>query len=341
MPGQARRHHVVSRFYLRYFANDSERVTTIMLPGARTFQQSIGDASVQTDFYTVIDQAGQQTDAAERALSLLEADAAAAWREVAAGVWPLGDAHRESVAAWVALQLLRGSNVRNSMSQLATHTLLLEAILGGRTRLREALSAVGEAFDDDTVNREWVDFFKNPIRAEVHANHHIQHLAAMLPRVTQSLLDRWWILTVFERKALATSDHPVHLVPNEEMTRTGRGTGIENAMAIHVPLTRRHSLAMCHPSAMPEELAMMRRDVRQSGVTATALYSNSCTVNNARRFLFHHPDDALLTGFDLPQPRERELVLHAQLWGWINEDDRQVLLDAGFGPEDLAALLER
>jgi hypothetical protein len=29
------------------------------------------------------------------------------------------------------------------------------------------------------------------------------------------------------------------------------------------------------------------------------------------------------------------------LWGWIAEDDRQVLLDAGFGPDDLAALLEQ
>ena len=35
MPEQARRHHVVSKFYLRYFANDNERVTTVMLPGDR------------------------------------------------------------------------------------------------------------------------------------------------------------------------------------------------------------------------------------------------------------------------------------------------------------------
>jgi hypothetical protein len=122
---------------MRYFANDNERVTTVMLPGDRTFPQSIGDASVQTGFYTVIDQAGQQSDAVEQALSLVEADAATAWREVAAGVWPLDDEHRGSVAAWVALQLLRGSSVRNSMSELASHTLLLEMILGGRTRLRE------------------------------------------------------------------------------------------------------------------------------------------------------------------------------------------------------------
>ena len=72
----------------------------------------------------------------------------------------------------------------------------------------------------------------------------MQHLADLLPRGTQSLLDRSWLLTVYERKALATSDHPVYVVPNEELTRMGMGTGIENATVIHAPLTRRHSLAM-------------------------------------------------------------------------------------------------
>ena len=341
MPAQARRHHVVSKFYLRYFANDNERVMTVMLPGDRNFPQSIGDASVQTGYYTVIDKAGQQSDAAEQALSLVEADAAAAWRDVAAGVWPLGDEHRGSMAAWIALQLLRGTSVRNSMSELASHALLLDVILGGRARLREALIAAGEPSDDDTVNREWVWLFNAPFHAEASANHHLQHLADLLPRVTQSLLDRSWLLTVFERKALATSDHPVYVVPNEELTRMGMGTGIDNATVIHVPLTRRHSLAMYQPSAVPPQLAALGRDIRQPGVTATALYCNSCTVNSARRFLFHHPDDAPLAGFDLPQPREHEVAVHAQLWGWIAEDDRQVLLDAGFGPDDLAALLEQ
>ena len=76
MPEQARRHHVVSKFYLRYFASDNERVATVMLPGDRTFPQSISDASVQTGYYTVIDQEGQQSDAVEQALSLVEAHAA-------------------------------------------------------------------------------------------------------------------------------------------------------------------------------------------------------------------------------------------------------------------------
>lgn len=341
MPEQARRHHVVSKFYLRYFANDNERVTTVMLPGDRAFPQSIDDASVRTGYYTVIDQHGQESDTAERALAPIEADAAVAWREVVAGVWPLPDRHRESVAGWVALQLLRGTSVRNSLSELATHALLAEVILGGRRRLREALRASGEPTDEEAVDREWVELFTNPLRAEVHANQHAQHLADMLPRVTQSLLDRSWLLTVYQRKTLATSDHPVYIVPNQDLTQVGMGTGIANATVIHAPLTRRHSLAMYQPSAIPPDLAVLGRDTRWPGVTATALYSNSCTVRSARRFLFHHPDDAPLAGFDLPQPRDREVAVNAHLWGWIAEDDRQVLLNAGFGPDDLAALLQR
>ena len=340
MREQAKRHHVVSKFYLRYFADDRKQVATVILPGdRRAFPQSINNASVHTDFYTVIDNDGQESDAAERALGYIEDAAADAWRELAAGVWPLPDEHRANMAGWLALQLLRGSGVRESMNELASHALLLEVILGGRQRLREALAAAGEPTDDANVNREWVDLFTNPIYARVHANHHMQHLADLLPRVTQSLLDRAWLLTVFERRSLATSDHPVFVVPNEEATRMGMGTGMENANVIHAPLTRRHSLAMYLPSSAPD-LAAHGRDIRVSGCTAVALYSNSCAVNSARKFLFHHPEDTPLEGFDLPQPREREVMVNAQLWGWIADDDRQVLLDAGFGPGDLDALLE-
>jgi hypothetical protein len=292
--GQARRHHVVSKFYLKYFADDREQLTTVMLPGDRTFTQSVADASVNIDFYTVVDITGQQSDIAERALSQLEGPAASAWREMNDGVWPLPEEHRVAMATWLALQLLRGTGVRNSMSELATHALLIEVVIGGRRRMREALTAAGEPADDATVDREWVAFFKDPFRAKVHANHHIEHVLRMLPRVTESLLDRCWLLTMFERKKLATSDHPVHVVSNRELTQVGMGTGIENANVIHAPLTRRHSLAMYLPSAATELAA--HGDIAFPGVAATALYSNSSTVYSARRFLFHHPATRHLPG---------------------------------------------
>ena len=142
---------------------------------------------------------------------------------------------------------------------------------------------------------------------EVNANYHLAHIVEMLPTVTESLLDRWWVLTSFERKGLPTCDHPVHVIPNERDLALGMGTGIENADQIHVPLTRRFSLGMARRDALPGELAGQIEDVRQPGVAKVALFSNSCTVNNARRVIFHHPDDDPLRGVELPQPRTREI----------------------------------
>lgn len=184
-------------FYLRYFADARDQVKTVMLPGDRTFLQSIGDASVNTNFYTLIDLAGRECDAAEAAFSEVEGPAAMASRELTNDVWPLPDEHRSNMAAWLALHLLCGASVRDSMSELTGHAVLLETIIGGRKRLRETLAAQGELTDQERVNHEWINLFRNPPRAPIHANQHLQHLADLLPRVTQSLLDRSWLLTVF------------------------------------------------------------------------------------------------------------------------------------------------
>lgn len=322
------RHHTVSKFYLRYFADAAERVTTVMLPGDRIFPQSIGDASVHNHFYTAIGTDGAPTDLLERAFGALEGAAARAWHEIPDGRWPLTTEAREAVAAWIALHLLRGTGQRQSMGELGTSLLNFQIAAGGRARLREMLKVQGEPFDDEAVDREWIAIFEDPFVVEAHANHHLQHIANMLPRVCSSLLDRTWVLTTFKRKGLATSDHPVHILPNAENTASGQGTGIENAAVIHVPLTRRHSLAM----ALPSELPGVSQDLQLAGVAATALYSNSCTVNSARRMLFHHPDDSPLAGFDLPKPRAHEIGDGGDLWQFMSDDDRQVLLAAGLRP---------
>lgn len=156
------------------------------------------------------------------------------------------------MATWLALQLLRGTRVRNSMSEVATHALLIQVVVGGRAGMRDALIAAGEPSDDATVDRGWVDFFKNPYRLEARANHHVQHLSPVLPRVTESLLDRFWLLSVYERKKLATSGHPVYVVPNREMTQKGMRTGIENATVIHAPSPAdTRSRCTWHPQPRP------------------------------------------------------------------------------------------
>jgi hypothetical protein len=330
--GQARRHHVVSKFYLRYFADDAGQITTVMLPGDRTFPQSVNDASVHNQYYTGIGHDGLATDVAEQAFGGIEAAAAPAWRAVHDGVWPLPQDLRCAMARWIALQALRGGRVRTSMEQLGTDVTQLEIMVGGRRRVREELVAARLPADDEAVNREWISLFENPYQVTVHANHHLNYIANALPRATETILDRWWLLTTFQRKGLATSDHPVYVVPNERFTRLGMGTGLANADAIHIPLTRRLSLSMHLRNSQLPEIAHMYDDYAFNGSAATALYSSSCAVNSARRMLYHHPADSPLTGFELPAPRTREIMVNGDPWRFMDDDDRRVLLDAGLLP---------
>ena len=334
MPGPARRHHQVSKFYLRYFADENDMITTVFLPGDRSVVQNVVNASVQNNFYTAIGNDGGETDSAEQAFGLLEAPASEAWEQIVAGVWPLPVTSREAVAAWIALHLLRGRGSRRAMSDLGTELLNLQALVGGRARLREVLREQGMDHDDEAVDSEWIDLVANPFRVEAHANHHLQHIATMLPRVTASLLERWWVLTSFERRALATSDHPACVVPNKRHIDLGMGTGIETADEIVVPLTRRHSLAMALRSSLPQPSPT--EDTHHPGTTQFALYSNSCVTRNARKAVFHHPQESPLEGLTLPQPRTREVgdAGPGGLGRFIPEEDRQVLLDAGLRPPD-------
>ncbi|WP_253874093.1 DUF4238 domain-containing protein [Promicromonospora umidemergens] len=333
---QARRHHVVSKFYLRYFADDVGQVTTVVLPGDRTFTQSINDASVHNQYYTAIGHDGLTTDVAEQAFGEIEAAAAPAWRAVHDGVWPLPEELRGAMAGWIALQALRGSQVRTSMGELGTGAVQLQIMFGGRRRLRDELDAAGLPTDDEAVNREWISLFENPYQVAVHANHHLQYIANALPKAIELILDRWWLMTTFRHKGLATSDHPVFVVPNERFTKLGLGTGIANADAIHVPLTRRLSLSMHLRSSLHPDLTSLHDDRAIAGSAATALYSNSCTVNSARKMLYHHPADRPIKGLELPEPRTKEVVMSGDPWRFMDDGDRQVLLDAGLLPPDSA-----
>jgi hypothetical protein len=49
-------------------------------------------------------------------------------------------------------------------------------------------------------------------------------------------------------------------------------------------------------------------DARPSGSAKTALYLNGAMARNARRYIFHHPEDDPLRGPQFPAPRTRELA---------------------------------
>lgn len=331
MSALKKRHHLVSKFYLKYFADDAGRITTIRLDNKRQFVQSVYNATVIKDFNTAVGFDGEPTDQAEDSFGEIEGVAAPVWQSVAGGKWPLSEEERGSMAAWIGLQLLRGTRVRKAIGQLKSDALNLEIMAQGRKGLRDALAATGEPHDADAVDEQWIDLFSDPISIDAHPNEHLLHVARTLPELIEPLLDRLWILTTFRRKSLATSDHPAIVVPNPELTQMGMGTGILNAAELYVPLTRRLSLAMYLRDTLPPELSSAPH-LAQPGCAKTALYGNYLAVMSARDAVFHHPEDSPIGGLDLPEPRTVEVMTDGDPWKFMPEADRQFLVDSGVNP---------
>jgi len=122
-------------------------------------------------------------------------------------------------------------------------------------------------------------------------------LIDLLPDVAQNFANRRWTLWTFQRKRLATSDHPVSLLAPEGHSRS-RGVGLFNAGGIVLPVNRAVGLTMTIDPG-PE--------VVLPGTSDMARTFNGKTIHNARRYVYHHPDDHPLAGFDLPEPRDAEL----------------------------------
>jgi hypothetical protein len=277
-----RRNHTVNKSYLRRFANDDGLLTRVALPGHQRVPISITDATVVRNFYVVTLPDGTVTDEAEDTFGDLEARAMPAISSlVDHHEWPIPSTVREDIARWAALQYLRVPWVRQLGREIA------EGFSGAGIPVR---TGGGEQITL-RMPADAVDDLTGP-------GLHLELIERQLSAVTEMLCERNWILTFYQRKSLATSDTPVVLRPAASHP-AGRSVGIGNAGEIHVPLDRRVALSMGDGTT---------GDTRTQGVTMTARYLNDATAKNARKYIFHHPEDDPLKGLELPGPRLRELA---------------------------------
>jgi len=278
-----RRNHTVNESYLRRFANDDGFLTGIKLPGDVRFPISVGDATVRKNFYVVRLPDGSESDQAEDDFGRVESSAAAAIRTLIDDrVWPVPDSARTRIAEWVALQYLRVPWVRQFAHEIAG-----------------ALSEVGLRVPAGAGDRSTLFMPADQVDRHGAPAFHLEFIRRQAAVVAEMLYERDWRLTFYNRRSLATCDAPVVLRP---MIRYPDGTtvAVGTAAEIQVPLDRRVALSI---------LSRRRRgDERVPGVTKTAMDLNRATAGNARRYVFHHPDDDPLHGLALPQPRERELA---------------------------------
>lgn len=304
-----RRHHTVPEFYLKGFANEAGRIRrTSLSEPERPHIISIGDATVQTDFYMVEDKDGTFDDRVEKALDKVENESAIGFRALLGGQqWPLTGETRASVAAWVALQHLRGPSQRQMINDIADSLFKLQVMVGGRKGIQEALDdsraepANAQEVDDVFAKYTAPDSF----RIEMSPNEHIKMMLEHLEGFAFSMYCRPWSIIGYERKTLATCDHPVVLVPTDDSGFLG--VGALTAGGIYVPLDRRTALVMGDLPDDPGNVKAGADDVRFGGNAALANWLNRMLISNAREAIFTHPDDANLTSGPLPAPRRQEI----------------------------------
>lgn len=294
-----RRHHTVPKFHLARFARDN-RLTRVELPGVKRHPLSIGDATVEKDFYLVKTPDGSWSDEIEDQFSKIESLAAQSVREVVDDeAWPILVEARANIAAWAALQYLRTTTQRRVSHDIADSLFKLTVALGGKEQIRRAIEhSEARPATEDEVEQSWSTLTNFDDYQVTPGNGlHLHALGDLLKPTTAQFYDRSWQIVRFSRKSLITCDAPVVLV-RDPLSDPSRGVGLGTAGGVLVPLDRRVGLLM-GPIGAP--------DNERSGTTMWARDFNQRLAWNARRAIFHHPEDSPLDGIELPEPRDQEI----------------------------------
>ncbi|MEV8017762.1 DUF4238 domain-containing protein [Streptomyces sp. NPDC086554] len=294
-----RRHHTVPRLLLRRFA-DGEQLIRVPLNGGERRPVGIGDVTVHRDFYSTRDASGQLDDTVEDLLSKLEGKAAWVLHKVIDGTWPLPIEERAVLAEWIAAQHARIPAARKAHNEIADHINKVLIAVGGKPEIRRRLdeSSTGPVSNEkvEALWRELTDF--DGYYAEKSVNDHILSMAQSMKTAYEVFMARAWGLIQFEHRPLLIPDHPVTLVRGEDVP-SFLGVGVGNAAAVLIPIDRRTVIMMAPPG--PDDFFVRPH-------TKLAKELNQRFAYNARRELYHHPDDNPLQGIELPPPRDREMM---------------------------------
>lgn len=301
-PDEARRHHTISDFYLRMFADADEWLTVVDLTEAKPkwTRRKTSNVSVAKDFYTIIDTDGQESPAVERLLGHIEGRAAPALRRMQAGVFfPPGASDRDNIALWLAFQYMRGPETRRNLEAMqdVTGKLLVQGINTpetARTRLQHA--GTPEPTEQD-IN-DLLHFAANLDQYDIAPDPN-EHIQIMLSLAANEIAPRFhamhWHLFKFDQPALLSGDHPITLYANPEHRSPLMGIGIGTADEIRFPVDPSTLLVMT-PEPLPEVIGRLPH--------SAARHFNQLTAYHAYEFVFMHPGQDHLTGLELgPRPR--------------------------------------
>ncbi|WP_327651984.1 DUF4238 domain-containing protein [Micromonospora aurantiaca] len=307
--GQPRRHHQVPQFYLRGFADDSDRVKVVRFgEQPRTFVTSVKNVAVEANFYKVDWLDAVREDLAEKLIGKVE-DAAVEPLRLLAQHGELTVQQRGDVATWVVLQYLRGRGKRVDSVGLQKLMLRADLALGGKQRLASRLglddsAEVDALWDSIVVRGELAD------PPTMRYSHLRTMFSSTISKVAAAYVQAHWQVVTFQRRRLFTSDQPVCLwrAPDDDP-----GVGLLTADAVSIPLNHTTGLVIFPqiPSGITGESAPTTQYHR---------WFLAHTWMSAEELLILHPDDELPDW--LPAYREARL-------GTLGLPDIQQFIDIG------------
>lgn len=299
----AKYHHINPRFVLAGFADENQRIRTIRLPDRKGYTSAV-DRTGGENHLNSMPGHPSGPDAFEKALGAgIETETAVLFDRIVAGEWPLPQTDRDTLAEFVALQMLRGPERRRQMGSAAGELFSRAAGQLGREGFGVwASDAAGGPLGEDEIDQMWSavmdpDGFSLPQTARDH----IEMMGETTGEVAGFLAYRPWTLVRFSNRALITSDSPVSLVPHERIG-PWMGVGVRNARLVLYPVTRRVGLVMRDPfdgRNQTEDLDALTEDARSGslddqtpGTARIAKTMNASTAEHAVSNVYHHPHDA-------------------------------------------------
>lgn len=291
-------HHIVPKLHLREFANDEERVALVSRDSSsRVAEPGLDNVLSRNGFYTTDDEDGAASNYVEEVLSRIEAQAAMSLRRLRQGRFPPRPVHRFNIAAFLALQFVRGPEMRAAWDAVATEMWRQLNVGMPRDEIARRFEesegrppTAGELDDLEAIYASPASF-----SVAIHRNQHAFMMFDSAWSLIAPLLRRNWQLIEFRRPSLLTSDRPVTIWADSRRAALSPEFGLLNADEVRFPVDRRTALVMWLIRAPSGEIV-------RAGTEDDAREMNESVAASGREWIVHHLEDDPLSGLVIPDP---------------------------------------
>jgi hypothetical protein len=285
---------------LKRFATEQRKLVMVdRQPPHAPRPSSVKNACAECGFYSIpaeeleeSSRDGHDPEAVEHLLATLEGDTDPLIAGLIAGHFPPSPVERFSIAVFTAVQMTRGWRWRQDMEAVGNIITREQASLVPRNAIRDWLRGQGDRHDATAVRafRERMFRADNSVEVRMTQAYAVQESLRMaVGDLAPRLFARPLRLLRFDDNVLLTSDNPVGIwapAPGGVSPAIGRG----DAPMIFLPLDRRTALAF----------ATNGSDRVSHPGPIRARQINLSLIEDARRWIFHHPDDQPLQGITIP-----------------------------------------